>query len=139
MRGAAGPSWLPPILILGFALLFSPDTLADGLSLAPGQGWHYLAFALPLGMLAFTGLETRQGKLWLDPCLPDDLRTLAFRLHYREHHGIEVDVTHDRLVIGGRRRIPTPLMLRVRDRDYKVDPGATRMVPLHRVQSIGGP
>ncbi len=46
------------IVLLGFALLFSPDTLADGLALAPGQGWHDLAFALPLGMLAFTGLET---------------------------------------------------------------------------------
>ena len=47
------------IVVLGFALLFSPQTLVDGLSLAPGQDWvDDLLFAIPLGMLAFTGLET---------------------------------------------------------------------------------
>ena len=47
------------IVVLGLALLFSPRTLADGLSLAPGQDWlDDLLFAIPLGMLAYTGLET---------------------------------------------------------------------------------
>ncbi|MGZ4619697.1 MAG: glycoside hydrolase family 65 protein, partial [Frankiaceae bacterium] len=105
------------------------------------EGIHLGAMAGTVDLLqrAFTGLETREGKLWLDPCLPDDLQSLAFRLHYREHHGIEVAVTHDRLVIGGRRRIQSPLLLRVGNRDYTVDPGATRMVPLHRVPHVGGP
>ena len=105
------------------------------------EGIHLGAMAGTVDLLqrAFTGLETRDGKLWLDPCLPDDLSSLAFRLHYREHHGIEVTVTHDRLVVGGRRRIQAPLMLRIRDRDYTIDPGATRSVPLRRVQPLGGP
>jgi APA family basic amino acid/polyamine antiporter len=47
------------IVILGLALLFSPSTLVDGLSLAPGQDWlDDLLFAIPLGFLAYTGLET---------------------------------------------------------------------------------
>jgi APA family basic amino acid/polyamine antiporter len=47
------------IVLLGIALLFSPETLQDGLELAPGQGWlDDLLFAVPLGMLAYTGLET---------------------------------------------------------------------------------
>ena len=47
------------IVILGLALVFSPDTLVDGLSLAPGQDWlDDLLFAVPLGFLAYTGLET---------------------------------------------------------------------------------
>ena len=47
------------IVVLGLALLFSPETLMDGFSLAPGQGWlDDLLFAIPLGMLAYTGLET---------------------------------------------------------------------------------
>ncbi len=46
------------VVMLGLALLFSPETLTDGLSLAPGQSWPDLLFAIPLGMLAFTGLET---------------------------------------------------------------------------------
>jgi basic amino acid/polyamine antiporter, APA family len=46
------------LVAFGAALLFSGDTLADGLDFATGQGWHELAFALPLAMLAYTGLET---------------------------------------------------------------------------------
>jgi basic amino acid/polyamine antiporter, APA family len=47
------------IVVLGLALVFSPDTLAEGLSLAPGQEWiDDLLFAIPLGFLAYTGLET---------------------------------------------------------------------------------
>ena len=47
------------IVVLGLALLFSPGTLTEGLALAPGQGWlDDLLFAIPLGMLAYTGLET---------------------------------------------------------------------------------
>ena len=33
-------------------------SLTNGFDLAPGQGWHDLLFALPLAMLAYTGLET---------------------------------------------------------------------------------
>ncbi|MGI8973403.1 MAG: APC family permease, partial [Gaiella sp.] len=46
------------LVILGLALVFSPEVLVDGLSLAEGQDWGDLLFALPLGMLAYTGLET---------------------------------------------------------------------------------
>ena len=47
------------LVVLGLALLFSPSTLVDGLSLAPGQDWlDDLLFAIPLGFLAYTGLET---------------------------------------------------------------------------------
>ena len=98
------------------------------------EGIHLGAMAGTIDLLqrAFTGLDTRDDKLWLDPCLPDDLASLGFRLHYREHHGVEVTLTHDRLVISGRRRIQAPLRLRVRDRDYKVDPGGTHVVALPR-------
>jgi APA family basic amino acid/polyamine antiporter len=43
---------------LGFAYLFSPDALARGMSLGTTPTWHEIAFALPLAMLAYTGLET---------------------------------------------------------------------------------
>ncbi|MGZ4666101.1 MAG: glycosyl hydrolase family 65 protein [Frankiaceae bacterium] len=104
------------------------------------EGIHLGAMAGTVDLLqrAFTGLETRAGRLWLDPCLPDELHSLAFRLHYREHHGIEITVTHDRLVISGRRpRIQTPLRLRVGDQDYEVEPGGSRVVALPRTQPAG--
>ncbi len=46
------------LVVLGFALVFSPHALAQGTSLGRHPTWHSLAFALPLAMLAFTGLET---------------------------------------------------------------------------------
>ena len=46
------------LVVLGFALLFSSSALSRGLSLGTSPTWHELAFALPLAMLAYTGLET---------------------------------------------------------------------------------
>jgi APA family basic amino acid/polyamine antiporter len=46
------------IVVLGLALLFSPHALTAGTSLGTTPTWHSLAFAIPLGMLAYTGLET---------------------------------------------------------------------------------
>ncbi|HVP75457.1 MAG TPA: universal stress protein [Gaiellaceae bacterium] len=46
------------LVALGFALLFSSSALGRGLSLGTSPTWHELAFALPLAMLAYTGLET---------------------------------------------------------------------------------
>ena len=46
------------LVVLGFALVFSPHALAQGTSLGVQPSWHDLAFALPLAMLAFTGLQT---------------------------------------------------------------------------------
>jgi basic amino acid/polyamine antiporter, APA family len=46
------------LVLLGFAFVFSPDALTRGISLGTSPSWHDLAFALPLAMLAFTGLET---------------------------------------------------------------------------------
>jgi APA family basic amino acid/polyamine antiporter len=46
------------LVVLGMALLFSPDALTQGTSLGSTPAWDEIAFALPLAMLAFTGLET---------------------------------------------------------------------------------
>ncbi len=46
------------LVVLGFAFLFSVDGLSKGLDLGTAPTWHSIAFALPLAMLAYTGLET---------------------------------------------------------------------------------
>ncbi|MBA2740839.1 MAG: APC family permease, partial [Actinobacteria bacterium] len=46
------------LVLLGVSFLLSPETLREGFGLASGQEWGDLAFALPLAMLAYTGLET---------------------------------------------------------------------------------
>ena len=46
------------LVVLGLALLFSPDVLSRGTDLGDAPTWHEIAFAFPLAFLAYTGLET---------------------------------------------------------------------------------
>jgi basic amino acid/polyamine antiporter, APA family len=46
------------LLGLGFVLLARSDALTHGLHIGSSPSWHGLLFALPLAMLAYTGLET---------------------------------------------------------------------------------
>jgi APA family basic amino acid/polyamine antiporter len=46
------------LVVLGLAFLLSPRTLGSGFGLEEGQSWGDLAFALPLAMLAYAGLES---------------------------------------------------------------------------------
>ncbi|MGB2954139.1 MAG: universal stress protein [Gaiellaceae bacterium] len=46
------------LVVLGFSLVFSTHALTAGTSLGSSPSWHAIVFALPLAMLAFTGLET---------------------------------------------------------------------------------
>jgi basic amino acid/polyamine antiporter, APA family len=46
------------LIALGFAFLLSADALGRGLDIGTAPTWHSIAFALPLAMLAYTGLET---------------------------------------------------------------------------------
>jgi basic amino acid/polyamine antiporter, APA family len=46
------------LLGLGFVLLARSDALTHGLNVGSSPSWHSLLFALPLAMLAYTGLET---------------------------------------------------------------------------------
>jgi APA family basic amino acid/polyamine antiporter len=46
------------LVVFGFVLLFSPHALTHGTSLGHAPTVHALVFAIPLAMLAYTGLET---------------------------------------------------------------------------------
>ncbi len=46
------------LILLGLPLLFDRDALGGGVDLGVEPTWDELAFALPLAMLAYTGLET---------------------------------------------------------------------------------
>jgi APA family basic amino acid/polyamine antiporter len=46
------------LVLLGFPLLFDPGALEPGTDIGVDPAWDELAFALPLAMLAYTGLET---------------------------------------------------------------------------------
>jgi APA family basic amino acid/polyamine antiporter len=46
------------LVVLGLVFLWSPHALSQGVSLGTSPSWHAIAFAIPLAMLAYTGLET---------------------------------------------------------------------------------
>jgi APA family basic amino acid/polyamine antiporter len=46
------------LIVLGFAFLFTPSDLGKGAHPGVAPTWHALAYALPVAMLAYTGLET---------------------------------------------------------------------------------
>ena len=46
------------LVLLGFALVFSPQTLVDNVHWGTAPTWANLAIAIPVAMLAYTGVET---------------------------------------------------------------------------------
>ena len=46
------------LVILGFALVFSPDILVENVHWGVAPTWSNLAIAIPVAMLAYTGVET---------------------------------------------------------------------------------
>ena len=99
-----------------------------------GEGIHLGAMAGTVDLLqrGFTGLETRQDLLGFDPFLPDALRRMQFRLRYRRHTEIEIVIDHQTLTLGGTATGTTVLPVRVRDKEFRLDPRGTLQVPLGR-------
>jgi basic amino acid/polyamine antiporter, APA family len=46
------------LVIVGFALVFSPDTLVENVHWGVAPTWSNLAISIPVAMLAYTGVET---------------------------------------------------------------------------------
>jgi basic amino acid/polyamine antiporter, APA family len=46
------------LVLIGAALVLSPQTLVDNVNLGIAPTWHDFILAIPIGMLAYTGIET---------------------------------------------------------------------------------
>ena len=46
------------LVLLGFVLIFSPNTLVDNVDLGVAPTWSQFLLAIPIGMIAYTGIET---------------------------------------------------------------------------------
>jgi basic amino acid/polyamine antiporter, APA family len=46
------------LVVLGFVLILSPQTLVDNIELGVAPSWSRFLVAIPVGMIAYTGLET---------------------------------------------------------------------------------
>jgi beta-phosphoglucomutase family hydrolase len=91
------------------------------------EGIHLGAMAgtADLVQRGYTGMEVRGDALWLNPCLPDDLRGLLLRLRFRKHW-LEVEVSGDCLRASTSEDAPGPMRLGFKDQIYELEPGDTR-------------
>src|SRR5688572_8847928 len=46
------------LVLIGAVIIFSPETLVDNVSFGVAPTWEHFILAIPIGMLAYTGIET---------------------------------------------------------------------------------
>jgi NAD(P)-dependent dehydrogenase (short-subunit alcohol dehydrogenase family) len=74
------------------------------------------------GAGCYLGVEMRANISHFDPALPDDLRRIRVRLHYRRQM-LDVDVDHDALRIHSRSLTTTPITIAYRGHYRDLAPG----------------
>ena len=77
-----------------------------------------------------TGLEIRGDVLRLNPCLPEELEGLRFRIRYRRHW-LEIDIGRERMVVSAPDGWAGPAQIMVRDETYPLSAGARLEIPCH--------
>ncbi|MFI9755157.1 glycoside hydrolase family 65 protein [Streptomyces collinus] len=92
-----------------------------------GEGIHLGAMAgtLDLVQRGLTGLETREGALWLDPVPLPELSSYGFSLQYQGHWGVLLRLESGLLEISVPHSDRRPITVRLPDRTVGVEPGKT--------------
>jgi alpha,alpha-trehalase len=96
------------------------------------EGVHLGAMAGTVDLLqrAYTGLDTREEVLWLDPSLPTELSELRLKLCYRRHWGLEIEITRDRVRVSARPADIYPIRVGIKNEVIQLYAGATVERPL---------
>ncbi|MFL1897758.1 glycoside hydrolase family 65 protein [Streptomyces tauricus] len=92
-----------------------------------GEGIHLGAMAgtLDLVQRGLTGLETRQGALWLDPVPLPELSSYGFALRYQGHWGVRLRMERGSLDLTVPASDRLPIDVRLLDRAVSAQPGET--------------
>jgi trehalose/maltose hydrolase-like predicted phosphorylase len=92
------------------------------------EGIHLGAMAgtVDLAQRCYTGLETREDVLWLNPSLPEELDGLDFDVRYRGNWGINLHLTPDRLRVSVPASCATPVRIGVKGEVVELAPGSIR-------------
>lgn len=107
------------------------NDIANKQSGSTSEGIHLGAMAGTLDILqrGYTGLDTRHDMLWLNPMVPEELRSLNIDVRYRGQwinlRVNESEVTVRALPGGGH----TTSKVVIRDKVYELQPGGTITVP----------
>ncbi len=96
------------------------------------EGVHLGAMAGTVDLLqrAYTGLDTREEVLWLDPRLPAELTELRLTIYYRRHWGLEIEISRDRVRISAPPADIYPIKVAIKDEVIWLDAGGTVERPL---------
>jgi trehalose/maltose hydrolase-like predicted phosphorylase len=96
------------------------------------EGIHLGAMAgtVDLAQRCYTGLETREDVLWLNPCLPEELDGLDFDVRYRGHWGISLHLTPRRLQVRVAASDAAPVRVGVKGEVVEIPPGSMSEFPL---------
>jgi trehalose/maltose hydrolase-like predicted phosphorylase len=96
------------------------------------EGIHLGAMAgtVDLVQRCYTGLETRQDVLWLNPSLPEGLDGLDFEVRYRGHWGINLHLTPQLLRVRVAASDAAPVRIGINGQVLELLPGSTREFPL---------
>jgi alpha,alpha-trehalase len=92
------------------------------------EGIHIGAMAGTVDLIqrCFTGIETRGDVLWLNPSLPEALRSLTVNLHYRQHVlGLHMTSTSVR-IISTEPSTEQPIRIGLRNKVYQLNAGEVR-------------
>ena len=96
------------------------------------EGIHLGAMAGTVDLIqrCYTGIETRQNKLQLNPYLPNDLKEIQFDILYRQHL-INLLITSDRLTVSTRPHAVAPIMVGFREDTFELKPGDKLQLDMH--------
>lgn len=94
------------------------DTTPEGIHLGAMAG------TVDLVQRCYTGIETRQDRLQLNPSLPNELKELKFDIMFRRHL-LNLKLTHDQLVLSAQQGNVHPIKVGIGDEIIELDPGAT--------------
>ena len=91
------------------------------------EGIHLGAMAGTVDLIqrAYTGIETRGETLYLNPCLPRELKHLRFRIRYRGH-SLELDVRPSRLKVSCTQCIKDPININVKGEVHALGGGDSK-------------
>jgi len=101
--------------------------IADVQGGTTGEGIHLGAMAgtLDLVQRGLTGLETRNGALWLDPVPLPELSSYGFGLRYQGHWGVRLRLERGLLEVAVPASDASPIDVRLPNRAVCLQPGET--------------
>ena len=107
--------------------LYSDIADVQGGTTAEGVHLGAMAGTVDTMLRVFTGIETRDDTLWLNPFLPKDLKELKLRLRYRGNE-LKVTIGREHALIEAANCPALPVQIGCKDKIVKLTPGTSQKV-----------